>query len=305
MRHAISCPKCGAKFRADRGRCPRCRTVLAGPADPAAVARSSRRLIQISVGMAIAFAAIVAGLWITSPPADKAAPSRPPADPLASRRQAPAPKAEEAIARPDEDRSFVEPSAAGGVSYSAGNLPGALAQFQDAVKKNPEDAESWSNLGQVLVKSGQAEEALPAFQRAIDLVPGRWAYRFNQARALGILGRLDESVDAYRAAQQLFPNDYATAFNLGLTLHKKGDEEAAVAEYKKAIELSPEEASFHMALALSYERLQKPVEAAAAYTEALKLSPSAPDADKVRARIAQLTGQPATTPSAPATSPGT
>jgi Flp pilus assembly protein TadD len=67
------------------------------------------------------------------------------------------------------------------------------------------------------------------------------------------------------------------------------DREAAEREYRKAIALNPEEASFRMALALSYERLQKPAEAVAAYTEALRLSPNAPDADSVRARIAQLT----------------
>jgi cytochrome c-type biogenesis protein CcmH/NrfG len=46
-----------------------------------------------------------------------------------------------------------------------------------------------------------------------------------------------------------------------------------------------------MALGISYERLQKPADAAAAYREALRLAPDAPDADKVTARIAELSGQ--------------
>ena len=112
------------------------------------------------------------------------------------------------------------------------------------------------------------------------------------ARARGIVGRRDESIATYREAQRLFPEDYATAFNLALALHKKGDEAAAVEQYQKAIALNPEDASFRMALGLSYERLQKPAEAAAAYGEALRLSPSAPDADKVRARIARLSQEP-------------
>ncbi|MCA1560389.1 MAG: tetratricopeptide repeat protein, partial [Acidobacteria bacterium] len=93
------------------------------------------------------------------------------------------------------------------------------------------------------------------------------------------------------------PQDYATTFNLALTLHKKGDEAAAVEEYQKAVALQPDDASFRMALAISYERLQKPKEAAAAYSEYLRLSPAAPDADKVRARIAHLSSQvPSTSP---------
>jgi Flp pilus assembly protein TadD len=84
-----------------------------------------------------------------------------------------------------------------------------------------------------------------------------------------------------------------TTFNLALSLHKKGDEAGAIEQYQKAINLQPDDASFRKALGISYERLQKPSEAAAAYQEYLRLSPAAPDADKVRARIAELTGAPA------------
>jgi hypothetical protein len=42
-------------------------------------------------------------------------------------------------------------------------------------------------------------------------------------------------------------------------------------------------------LGISLEKLNRPADAAAAYTEYLKLSPNAPDADKVRERIALLT----------------
>ena len=94
-----------------------------------------------------------------------------------------------------------------------------------------------------------------------------------------------------KPAQLLFPNDYVTTFNLALSLHKKGDEAAAVEQYEKAINLQPDDASFRKALGVSYERLQKSAEAAAAYQEYLRLSPDAPDADKVRERIAELTGR--------------
>ncbi len=62
--------------------------------------------------------------------------------------------------------------------------------------------------------------------------------------------------------------------------------------YKKAIELEPNDATFRLALGTSLERLQRPRDAAAAYDEYLRLAPSAPDANSVRARIAQLTQTP-------------
>ena len=295
MAHAIICESCGAKIRADRPRCPRCRVRLAAP-DPAAVARRSRLLARWSAGLVAGFVVVLAGLWLTRDPAPAAAPAATTArpDPLAARRQ-PRPAATGTPAPAVESHPFLEPSGAGGVAYEAGDYESALAQFQDAVTKNPQDAESLSNLGQVLVRLGRTEEALPFFARAIAIIPDRWAYRFNNARALALLRRWEESIAEYRRAQQLFPSDYATAFNLALTLHKSGDDASAVDEYKKAIELAPTDASFRLALGISYESLKKPAEAAAAYEEYLRLAPSAQDADNVRAKIAQLTGAPART----------
>lgn len=187
-------------------------------------------------------------------------------------------------------RPFLDPSGAGAVAYGAGDLDAALAQYRAAIERNPQDAEAHSNLGQVLVRLKQPAEALPHFDRAIDLIPDRWAYHFNRARAFAVMERWDEAIAGYTRAQQLFPEDYATAFNLGQALHRKGDEAAAVDQYLRAITLNPADATFRLALGTSYERLQKNAEAAAAYAEYLRLAPDAADAEKVRARIAQLTG---------------
>jgi Flp pilus assembly protein TadD len=186
--------------------------------------------------------------------------------------------------------AFLDPAGAGALAYAGGDYERALAEYQAAIERNPDDAESHSNLGQMLVRLKRVKEAIPHFDRAVALLPQRWAYHFNRARALALLERWDEAIAGYRTAQQLFPNDYATAFNLAQTLHRKGDESAAVDQYRRAIELNPSDATFHLALGISYERLQKPVEAAAAYTEYLVLLPAAPNAEQVRARIAQLTG---------------
>lgn len=185
--------------------------------------------------------------------------------------------------------AFLDPSGAGAFAYAAGDYETALTQYQAAIDRNPDDAESHSNLGQMLVRVKRVEEAIPHFDRAIAILPQRWAYHFNRARALALLERWDEAIAGYRHAQQLFPDDYATAFNLAQTLHRKGDETAAVQQYLRAIELDPSDPTFRLALGISYERLERRADAAAAYGEYLRLSPNAPDAEKVRARIAQLT----------------
>ncbi len=284
---AINCPGCGAKIRADRRRCPRCRAVLA-PTDPRAAAATSRRL-KIAAGAVVGvFGLALAVLWVArewrevpQPALPVAAVSRPAPRPEAS--PAPAPLAE-------LERPFLDARGRAAIAYGAGDMEAALVQYEEAIRRNPNDAESLSNLGQVLVRLNRTAEALPYFDRAIALIPYRWAYSFNRARTLGLLGRWEECVAEYRRAQALFPNDYVTTFNLALALRKLGDNEGAIAALHQAIALEPNDASFRVALGMTYERLQKPTDAASAYEEALKLAPLAPDADVVRRRIAQLRG---------------
>jgi tetratricopeptide (TPR) repeat protein len=261
--------------------------------NPAREAETSRKLARISATIAGSFVVLLAGLWMWREWGTPRVPAKSVAAPVASTpRPAPTPVGEPARQLPQlaRDRPFMDPAGVGAAAYGEGDFATALAQFQAAVEKNPQDTDSLSNLGQVLVKMNRPADAIPYLTRAVSLAPDRWAYQFNLARALGLVGRLDESIQGYRTAQVLFPNDYVTAFNLALSLHKKGDEAAAVEEYQKAINLQPEDASFRKALGISYERLQKGSEAAAAYQEYLRLSPDAPDADIVRARIAELTG---------------
>lgn len=289
---SIACEGCGARFSERRLRCPRCRRVVT-TIDPAAAAASSRRMLRATGVVVGVFLLSVAVLWLTGQ--DAPAAHTPITGAAAATRPAPRPAvAPAAPARTDHvpGAAFLDPSGAATLAYHAGDFEGSLARFQEAVARNPNDAESLSNLGQVLVKLGRAEEALVHLQRAATLNPERWAYRFNYARALGVLGRWSEAVASYEQAQRLFPDDDVTAFNYGMALSRAGNDSAAVDQYRRAIQLNPDDASFQAALANSYERLQNRPGAAAAYTEYLRLSPDSPDADKVRARIALLTASP-------------
>jgi tetratricopeptide (TPR) repeat protein len=284
---AIVCEYCGAKFRSDRDRCPRCRTLIVRP-DPLAIAAKSRKLLRASAGLLGGFLLLVGVLWIRNGGGDE--PTFASSRPVSASPSVTAPVNAPATPRGDGNIPFLDPSGSAVVAYKAGDFESARLQFLAAIEKNPNDAESLSNLGQVLIKLGQTAEALPHLQRAATLNPDRWAYRFNYARALALLERWDESIASYRQAQRLFPDDYVTTFNLAMTLHKAGNEAAAVEQYLRAIELNPTDASFRIALGISYERLQRPADAIAAYSESLRLEPSGTEAEKVRTRIAELTG---------------
>ena len=285
MSKPVTCESCGAKFRSNRTRCPRCRSFVVAR-DPAAAAAKGRTLARVTAALVCVFLAGLAFIWVggeRSAGAVHTGNRQADSGGRSQMREVPV-----RAVRRDPGIPFLDPAGAASLAYHDGDYQGALARLQDAVQKNPGDAESLSNLAQVLIKLGRTAEALPHLERATALNPDRWAYRFNRARALGLLGRWEESVASYQQAQRLFPDDYVTTFNLGLALQKGGDEAAAVEQYRRAIALNPEDASFHKALAMSYDRLEKRAEAIAAYSEYLRLSPGTPEAEKVRTRIAEL-----------------
>ena len=157
-----------------------------------------------------------------------------------------------------------------------------------AVEKNPDDAESLSNLGQVLVRMNRTPEVDSVFRagRRASCRAG-WAYQFNLARALGLLGRMDEVDCRLPSGPAAVPGGLRDDLQPGDGPAQKRGRAAAVEQYQKAIALQPEDASFRKALGISYEQLKQMPQAAAAYEEYLRLSPSAADADRVRARIAR------------------
>jgi Flp pilus assembly protein TadD len=286
MSEVIVCPSCGAKVRARHQRCPRCRAKFTEATSPgldfSRVAPAALGVLTL-VGVIAAYA-----MWRQAGeprPEPVAAPAVAVPQP-AARPARTEPALPETAAGPS--MSFADPGRAGNAAYGAGNYGDALAAYRAAVEKNPNDAESWSNMGQVLVRLGRVEEALPCFDRAIQLNGDRWAYHFNLARAHGLLGRWDVAVNEYRQAQRLLPDDYAVTFNLGLALRKAGDTAGAVPELARAAELNPQDASFQLALARAYDELGRKQEAVAAYQQTLALAPDATEAPIIRSRIDAL-----------------
>jgi len=72
---------------------------------------------------------------------------------------------------------------------------------------------------------------------------------------------------------------------------RKGDLDAAIGRLEDAVRLDPRRGEPRLLLARAYEKKGDKVAAAKSYQEYLRVFPSAPDAAKVRKKIARLTGQ--------------
>ena len=183
MSEARYCQACGIKVRGKREKCPRCSGPLTAPPVPVRPPSARERKMALIAVVALVGAVGIGVLWPRpAEPHDIAvpAPNREPAI------RGPQGRSPSAIPRPEAsfEPPFLTPKSAGTMAYDRNDLGRALVEYQKAVEENPDDAESLSNLGQVLVRQGKAAEAIPLLERAVKLLPQRWAYHFNLARAL-------------------------------------------------------------------------------------------------------------------------
>jgi Flp pilus assembly protein TadD len=305
----VICAECGARIKANRDHCLRCGEPLRGLEPPApplpmhealGVSEGAFRVLAVVAALAVVGVVVMLYQLRPQPEADEIAQ---PLGPVAARPSVTPPPAtaggESAAVAPSspslEAATSLDATRSGSAKFTAGDFEAARNDFQQAVEKNPNDAEAQNSLGQALVRLGRTAEAVSHFERAITLVPDKWAYRFNLAHAVGELGQWDRAVNEYRAAVRVFPSDYATQFNLAMALYKRGDLNAAVPEFEKAIALAPAEPSFHFSLGMTLEKLGRVNEAIVEYRRYLEMDPFGADAAKVKAHIDLLTpAQPST-----------
>ena len=158
----------------------------------------------------------------------------------------------------------------------AGRLEESLAAARIAAEQHPDEALSYSMIGELLVNLKRLDEAEENFRRALEIDPSGK----NELRILSVLGRaswkwgrlqaaekyfrraleLDprnrealkhlagsyfkqkryqEALDLYRTLAEVDPDDATTHFNIGASLYYLGQSEAALRNFKRALSLDP------------------------------------------------------------------
>ncbi|HEY7058285.1 MAG TPA: tetratricopeptide repeat protein [Vicinamibacterales bacterium] len=86
------------------------------------------------------------------------------------RRRAPVRHSDDPLIQAKIDASVVH-NDHGWALQQRGDFDAAIAEFQEAVRIDDENAAAWNNLGLVLGKKGRTNEALEALQRAVSVDP--------------------------------------------------------------------------------------------------------------------------------------
>ena len=89
----------------------------------------------------------------------------------------------------------------------SGDQEGALAQYGEALRRQPDNPHAHYNLGTTLRQMGRDEEALVHLRRAVELHPEYPEAQFNLAQTLRHLGRDAEALGPLDALLKLDPTD--------------------------------------------------------------------------------------------------
>jgi protein O-mannosyl-transferase len=130
-----------------------------------------------------------------------------------------------------------------------GRLPDAIAQYEAALRVNPDYAEAHNNLGSAWSKvPGRMADAITEYRTALRLKPDYPEAHQNLGNAwVSQPDRLPDAIAEYEAALRLKPDYVEAHTSLGVALSKvPGRAEAALAQYDAALRLSPDYAQAHL-----------------------------------------------------------
>lgn len=169
------------------------------------------------------------------------------------------------------------------IDQEQGRLIEAAAGYDRLLAAAPDDFESWNNLGNVRAALGDADGAILAFQEAILRNPEVPQIYTNVSEQLAKAERPEVRQQVMREAARRFPADAEVQAELGLAESAMLDFDAAERAYREAIRLNP---GFHSAwfdLGLLYESLNRVDDLLALLTEADRLGLDQPEMGFLRA----------------------
>jgi tetratricopeptide (TPR) repeat protein len=156
------------------------------------------------------------------------------------------------------------------------HYPEAVAQFREAIRREPNFVYAYNNLSQTLRLMGQLDEAAEVARKAIELAPkGREGYS-NLALVLIEQDKGDEAVALMQKAIAADPHNHHVHLDLGVILHKMKKMDAAAASLQKAAEIKPDHADIYVTLSGVLHVTGKYDEARALAQKAANLDPKSP-----------------------------
>lgn len=164
--------------------------------------------------------------------------------------------------------------ALGNAFAAADRTPEAIAEFETALRLQPDDADALASLGNSLTAAGRLDEAVARLTAALRLKPALAEAHLNLGVALDRLGRSEDALPHYETALRFKPALAPAHVALGDALLRRGQTPAALAQLQEALRLDPRDALAHYTLALALLQADRAPEASAEFDTGLRLKPN-------------------------------
>jgi len=171
---------------------------------------------------------------------------------------------------------------------TAGLVPGAIAEYEEVLRLDPDDDEAHSDLGNALMRVGRPRDAVVQYEQGLRLNPESAEIRYNLGYSLATVGRTTEAVARYEEALRLKP-DFADAYN-NLAWLRATDPEAhnrdaieAVRLAKQAVLLKDADPNCLDTLAAAYAEVGQ-------FSQAVSNAESALELARARGNVALVNG---------------
>lgn len=172
--------------------------------------------------------------------------------------------------------------------FAAGNVGGAVEEYEAALRLRPAFASAHANLAQARLRLGEVDAGRSEAEAAIRLDPRLPEAHNNLGHALLAIGDAAGAVREYGEAVRLAPANIEMRSNYATALLQAGRSAAALAEFQTLVREHPEWPLLHFNFANTLARSGKFHEATVQYLETLRLDPNYPHAREYLARAREL-----------------
>lgn len=152
----------------------------------------------------------------------------------------------------------------------------AEADYLRALELNPNQPETYNNLGALYMDMGRNGDAIAHFSQALARSPRYFRARMNRAVAYSKVGDFTNAILDFTAADQIRPHDPVLLYNRGLAYFEAGKYESAVEDFSHAIAAQPFNAKAYVQRARAFIKLGYPANAYDDLYTAIELSPAEP-----------------------------
>ena len=152
--------------------------------------------------------------------------------------------------------NYVEAYINRGITYKEqGEIELALADYNQALQLNPQYVDAYNNRGLLYQERGEVELALADYNHALQLDPNKAIVYYNRGNLHSKQEKLELALADYSSAIQLNSKLALAYLNRGNLYQTKGKLELALSDLKQSITINPSDPYSYLALGFLYEQM--------------------------------------------------